>query len=115
MRGSLLTGWFRREAWGAPPSLPAGLRVYAIGDIHGRYDLLEALYADIGGDIERAPPERSIEDTQHHILVVAEEADPLVRGPPTKDQPLYDIARLRTAVDVVAQENLDAALGRQPL
>jgi hypothetical protein len=58
---------------------------------------------------------RIIEDTQHHILVVAEEADPLVRGPPTKDQPLYDIARLRTAVDVVAQENLDAALRRRPL
>ena len=76
MRGSLLTGWFRREASGAPPSLPAGLRVYAIGDIHGRYDLLEALYADIGGDIERAPPERSIE-----IFL----GDYIDRGPQSRD------------------------------
>ena len=29
------------------PRLPAGVRVYAIGDIHGRIDLLERLYAMI--------------------------------------------------------------------
>ena len=28
------------------PSLPDGLRIYAIGDIHGRYDLLQALEWD---------------------------------------------------------------------
>ncbi len=36
-------------------SLPEGLRVYAIGDIHGRLDLLEALSRRIEADIENSP------------------------------------------------------------
>jgi len=43
------------------PKLPAGLRVYAVGDIHGRYDLLNAIAAAIGRDLAVVPPERSIE------------------------------------------------------
>ena len=44
---------FRRgQASASPalPSLPDGLRVYAIGDIHGRLDLLEILLARIADD-----------------------------------------------------------------
>jgi serine/threonine protein phosphatase 1 len=41
------------EAAGVKPSLPAGRRLYCIGDIHGRLDLLEELHgmilADAGG------------------------------------------------------------------
>ena len=37
------------------PLLPAGLRIYAIGDIHGRFDLLQALAAEIRRDIGSAP------------------------------------------------------------
>ena len=37
------------------PRLAAGSRVYAIGDIHGRADLLQALMARILGDLERFP------------------------------------------------------------
>ena len=36
-------------------SLPAGLRIYAIGDIHGRLDLLDRLFAQIRDDLETAP------------------------------------------------------------
>ena len=37
---------------GRRPSLPAGLRVYAIGDIHGRLDLLNQLLALIDADAQ---------------------------------------------------------------
>jgi serine/threonine protein phosphatase 1 len=42
-------------------SLPDGLRVYAIGDIHGRFDLLQALYTMIRRDLDEAPPAQSVE------------------------------------------------------
>lgn len=34
-----------------PGVLPAGLRIYAIGDIHGRFDLLQRLHAAISRDL----------------------------------------------------------------
>ncbi|MEK9971009.1 MAG: metallophosphoesterase [Ferrovibrio sp.] len=39
--------------------LPPGLRVYAIGDIHGRSDLLDILHAKIEADLATAP-EKSV-------------------------------------------------------
>jgi serine/threonine protein phosphatase 1 len=42
-------------------ALPDGLRIYAIGDIHGRFDLLRALYARIAAEIADSPPRESIE------------------------------------------------------
>jgi serine/threonine protein phosphatase 1 len=38
------------------PAIPAGLRVYAIGDIHGCADLLDRMIACIRTDMDRAPP-----------------------------------------------------------
>lgn len=38
----------------SPPSIPEGLRVYAIGDIHGRADLLKRLHARIGEELENS-------------------------------------------------------------
>lgn len=40
---------------GPPPSLPKGRRVYAIGDIHGRLDLLDRLIGMIRSDDARRP------------------------------------------------------------
>jgi len=40
---------------GRRPSLPAELRIYAIGDIHGRLDLLNELLARISSDIALRP------------------------------------------------------------
>lgn len=40
---------------------PDGVRVYAVGDIHGRFDLLKALYEQIRLDLDARPPQRSLE------------------------------------------------------
>jgi serine/threonine protein phosphatase 1 len=45
---------------GRRPSLPAALRIYAIGDIHGRLDLLNELLALISGDIALRPTVRPL-------------------------------------------------------
>jgi hypothetical protein len=45
---------------GRPPSLAAGLRVYAIGDIHGRLDLLNQLLSLIDADIAQFPAIRPV-------------------------------------------------------
>jgi serine/threonine protein phosphatase 1 len=45
----------RTRAPSAPPRVPEGVRVYAIGDIHGRSDLLDILHARIGEDMEASP------------------------------------------------------------
>ena len=47
---------FRTERDSAGPSIPAGYRVYAIGDVHGRADLVDELLARIEADhAERGP------------------------------------------------------------
>ena len=43
-----------------PARVPDGLRVYAIGDIHGRADLLDKLDAQIAEDARRNPAERGV-------------------------------------------------------
>jgi serine/threonine protein phosphatase 1 len=42
-------------------ALPPGVRVYAVGDIHGRADLLADIVDRIESDIRRRPVERAIE------------------------------------------------------
>jgi serine/threonine protein phosphatase 1 len=44
----------------ARPSVPAGLRVYAIGDVHGRLDLLDRLLETIHHDASRARDQTAI-------------------------------------------------------
>ena len=41
--------------------LPPGLRVYAVGDIHGRFDLLQRIVDTITRDLEESPVERAVE------------------------------------------------------
>jgi serine/threonine protein phosphatase 1 len=45
---------------GRRPLVPAGLRIYAIGDIHGRLDLLNKLLALIQSDIARRPVRKPV-------------------------------------------------------
>jgi serine/threonine protein phosphatase 1 len=45
---------------GRRPCLPAGLRIYAVGDIHGRLDLLDKLLARINADIVLRPTVRPV-------------------------------------------------------
>ena len=59
MLGSL----FRRKPAAAPPpraAIPPGRRVYAIGDIHGRLDLLEELEGRIARDAARAGAQQNV-------------------------------------------------------
>ncbi|MQX35560.1 metallophosphoesterase family protein [Roseospira navarrensis] len=44
-----------RAGSGAAPRTPEGLRLYAIGDVHGRKDLLDRLHDRIRADIARHP------------------------------------------------------------
>lgn len=44
----------------APATLPPGTRIYAIGDIHGRADLLRTLLGKVDADRKRRPIERPI-------------------------------------------------------
>jgi len=46
---------------GQRPSLPTGLRIYAVGDIHGRLDLLDALLARIDAHIALHPTGRAVQ------------------------------------------------------
>ena len=43
------------------PRVPAGVRIYAVGDIHGRADLLDALLKRIDADLEQNPISVGIE------------------------------------------------------
>ena len=54
---------------------PEGMRLYAIGDIHGRRDLIERMHGAIGEDLARDPP------TDWRIIHLGDYTD---RGPDTK-------------------------------
>ncbi len=51
--------FFRRQRR-AEAAVPAGTAVYAIGDIHGRLDLLADLFARVAADPERGETERQV-------------------------------------------------------
>ena len=42
------------------PAGPPGYRAYAIGDVHGRFDLLEQLLAKIHSELQRRPAEKTL-------------------------------------------------------
>ena len=50
----------RFEINGRRPSLPEGVRIYAIGDIHGRLDLLDELLSRLETDIAACPVSRPL-------------------------------------------------------
>lgn len=55
---------------GKPARLPSGLRLYAVGDIHGRADLLVRLHERIAEDARAAPP-----DTERVLVYVGDYVD----------------------------------------
>jgi serine/threonine protein phosphatase 1 len=56
---SLLSRFFPRFARETAPAGKPGARAYAVGDIHGRLDLLDRLLARIEADIAARPPKRT--------------------------------------------------------
>ena len=59
MRASL-AGAEQLVVQGHRPLLPAGVRIYAIGDVHGRLDLLDELLGEIDADLAGRPAARAI-------------------------------------------------------
>ncbi|GLR98492.1 MULTISPECIES: metallophosphoesterase family protein [Bradyrhizobium] len=53
-----LSSRFRKKI---KPRLPDGIRVYAIGDVHGRADLLQSLLTVIDVDLAHSAPQRAIQ------------------------------------------------------
>lgn len=49
-----------RQPQPSAAKLPDGLRVYAIGDIHGRSDLLDIMHGKIAADLEKAPAPQAV-------------------------------------------------------
>jgi serine/threonine protein phosphatase 1 len=64
--------------------LPDGLRIYAIGDVHGRADLLSELFAAIDADLVHNPSERTL-----HVFL----GDYIDRGPASRQVVDLVIAR----------------------
>ena len=57
----MLRDLFRtRKAVISPPEAPAGTRIYAVGDIHGRVDLLSRLHDLIKDDATTSSPSRKV-------------------------------------------------------
>lgn len=80
---TVLRSLLRKTDRVAEPQVPAGDRVYAIGDVHGRLDLLNALLERIEGDI------RSRGSARNFIVFLGDLID---RGPASAQV----IERLRT-------------------
>lgn len=64
------------QSFRATATLPAGTRIYAIGDIHGRADLLRNMLERIGADRKQRPVERPI------LLFIGDYID---RGPSSRE------------------------------
>ena len=60
----------------APATLPPGIRIYAIGDIHGRADLLRIMLEKIDADRRQRPVDRPI------LLFIGDYVD---RGPSSRE------------------------------
>ncbi|HWI87385.1 MAG TPA: metallophosphoesterase family protein [Sphingomonas sp.] len=75
-----LFGWGRKAEPPPPPrppaAIPAGQRVYAIGDIHGRFDLLQDVLALIDHDSATRGP------AETHVVMLGDLID---RGPQSRE------------------------------
>jgi len=73
--------------------VPEGIRVYAVGDIHGRADLLKRLHRRIIADAGRMPNLRNIVvylgDYVDRGIEIREVLDTLVNGLPDNFHPVY--------------------------
>ena len=83
------------------PRLPEGLRIYAIGDVHGRADLLGQLFGLIDADLARRPAERIL-----HVML----GDYVDRGPASRAVIDAILARADRRELVALKGNHDALL-----
>jgi serine/threonine protein phosphatase 1 len=85
-----------------PPTLPAGLRIYAIGDIHGCLDAFNDLLAKIEDDLEKRP-------VYHWRIITL--GDYLDRGPHSRQVVDRLIALASTHGLIALKGNHDVWLG----
>src|SRR6185437_12114512 len=83
------------------PQVPNGIRVYAIGDIHGRVDLLDAMLKRIDSDLEQSPISMGIE-----VYL----GDYIDRGPASREVIDRLVARNRTFRAVFLKGNHETYL-----
>ena len=83
----------------ARPRVPSGVRIYAVGDIHGRADVLGELFGLIDQDLKARPTVRSIE-----VFL----GDYIDRGPHSRQVVDLLIARRRHHVTVFLKGNHEA-------
>jgi serine/threonine protein phosphatase 1 len=77
---------------------PEGVRIYAIGDIHGRSDLLTLLFREIDADLENRPTPRAL-----HVFL----GDYIDRGPYSKEVVSLILSRRRKHEVVALKGNHD--------
>jgi len=94
-------GLSRRFRKKTKPRLPDGVRVYAIGDVHGRADLLQSLLTVIDADLARSAPRRAI-----HVFL----GDYVDRGPDSRGVLDLLIARSRSHETVCLKGNHEVFL-----
>ena len=105
MAGPSLSDRFQElQVGGRRPSLPAGLRVYAIGDIHGRADLLALLLSRIRTDLTSRPPSGAIQPRVIYVFL----GDYLDRGIASKQTIDLLIGHARTHECVFLKGNHEA-------
>ena len=83
------------------PRVPEGIRIYAIGDIHGRADLLDAVFERIDSDLAKTPNPHSIE-----VFL----GDYIDRGPASREVLDRLVARKRTFRAVFIKGNHETYL-----
>ena len=76
-----MLGWRKKKQ--ALPRAPKGFRAYAVGDVHGRLDLLDALLSKVEQEVALRPAKR-------HLLVML--GDLIDRGPDSRGV----VERMRT-------------------
>jgi len=76
----------QRSSPTAQPRTPSGFRAYAVGDIHGRLDLLDQILTMIEQDAERSPARKSL------LIFLGDLID---RGPDSGCRPISSPAIMR--------------------
>ena len=72
----MLGRWLKSRMTGRVGRVPAGHALYAVGDVHGRLDLLDVLLKRIGDDADRHPS-----DSTREVVMLGDYID---RGPDSK-------------------------------
>lgn len=99
----MIVSLLKRRQKNQPVRLPEGLRIYAIGDVHGRADLLDRLLSRINAHVAAYPIARPV------VLLIGDYID---RGPASREvlDLLINCARSREAVFL--RGNHDVFIGR---